>query len=92
MKQGKKLELSVEGFITDTKKFLEEMRALKDENETLSSALHDAQHEIRILKNKLASQKQTLEFYADETIYDPQYKLEIISDGGERARKELIGS
>ena len=65
---------------------------LKDENETLSSALHDAQHEIRILKNKIKRQKQTLEFYADETIYDAQYKLEIMRDGGERARKELIGS
>src|SRR5690625_2348819 len=62
---------------------------LQDENETLSSALHDAQHEIRVLKNKIKRQGQTLEFYADESTYDPQHKLDIMRDGGQRARQEL---
>lgn len=57
MSKGKKLELSVEGFITDTKKFLEEMRALKDENETLRAHNNDLLHEIRILKNKIETFK-----------------------------------
>lgn len=70
--------------------------SLQDELETLSSALHDARHEIRILKNKIERQKQTLEFYADEENY--KFKdvagnpsLEIGNDSGKRARKELIG-
>jgi len=60
MRQGKRLSLSVDGLISDTKRFIDEKKELQDENEklkaenvTLSSALHDARHEIRVLKNNI---------------------------------------
>jgi len=62
---------------------------LKDENETLSSALNDARHEISILKNNIRRKNQVLKYYADDTIYDAQYKLDIMRDLGDRAKREL---
>jgi len=62
---------------------------LKDENETLSSALQDARKEIHILKNSISRKNKVLKYYADDTIYDAQYKLDIMRDLGDKAKQEL---
>src|SRR5690625_5249013 len=69
---------------------LNEKEKLHAENEELAVAYNNVQKEIYILKNKLESHRNTLKFYADETNYDAQYRLEIMRDSGDRARRELI--
>jgi len=69
---------------------LNEKEKLHAENEELAVAYNNVQKEIYILKNKLESHRNTLKFYADETNCDAQYRLEIMRDSGDRARRELI--
>jgi len=67
----------------------EKMYELELENETLASALNDARKEIHMLKNIIRRKNQILKYYADDTIYDAQYKLDIMRDLGDRAKREL---
>lgn len=55
---------------------------LRRENERLKESL-------RMCRKVNRSYRKALRFYADKTIYDAQYKLEIMRDCGDKARKEL---
>ena|SRR5690625_1906697 len=98
--QNKRYRERIEKLEATNWELIEENKELKEqinqhirflaENEELAVAYNNVQKEIYILKNKLESHRNTLKFYADETNYDAQYRLEIMRDSGDRARRELI--
>src|SRR5690625_207606 len=99
-RQNKRYRERIEKLEATNWELIEENKELKEqinqhirflaENEELAVAYNNVQKEIYILKNKLESHRNTLKFYADETNYDAQYRLEIMRDSGDRARRELI--
>jgi len=61
--------------------------ALNRKVQELEMRIADDKHYVAEIMEQNKRYCKTLEYYADETIYDPQYKLDIMRDCGKMARK-----